>query len=709
MFSINWGCTLTDYLTTWAGLPVNGLASKYLLSYINNNYDLNSRMLIAYFRLTPRDIADFNFNNRIQLNGDQYIVNSIKGYPVSSGGICKVELLKTYGNFGVDIPPPACPTDIQVAISVTGTVVNVTGGVSNLTQACCNSLGFNYNADVGRCFTTPLFDVPPHPTPNTFENDKVIEILGSGNIGTITSGIVKGNNNVLTSSGIDITVFGNNNTIKGLSNKIRITGDDNILEPRSEDVTIIGNNNTVRAVQDSRIQNGEVLNYSRTISGVNITGDYGLALNNKEQIIAKGTSTGINQVSTTVKEVTVLQNKNTVFIGQGEAFYTLPTTTTYNSTLGEQSLRLPNNCQNNINVKIKATAQSGTEVINNEYWEFEANMRVISNKGSLILQRTQVKDDESTLFTGSKFDIYNTSNIPYIYNGYLLFITLPTIGVETKFIITTTVTSVSLSGTAITDVIPTDISDLVGWFDASNLNSLTFDDVIGSGEEITAWADISGNGYSVSQTNTSMFPVWYNDDGRGRPYLDFDGSSANLRTTTSALADLAQANNTVIAVFDSDTVTDEFYGQIIVGTSSSGGFPYLNLVVNVSNLGGGGDDSVSYSSRNNLVSTTYSNKITSAKINFPSAIIGRRNGTTVDILDSRGNTNSQTLGASTTAAVTFNISGRTNSSGSDFNEFNGKLYEVIVFNRAITDTEREQLMNYLRNKWSIDNIATAPS
>ena len=34
-------------------------------------------------------------------------------------------------------------------------------------------------------------------------------------------------------------------------------------------------------------------------------------------------------------------------------------------------------------------------------------------------------------------------------------------------------------------------------------------------------------------------------------------------------------------------------------------------------------------------------------------------------------------------------------------EFNGKMYECFAYNRALSDAEVNQVIQYLKNKWSI--------
>ena len=79
-------------------LTTNNLYNKYYSRYINQITDKNSKMVIAYFNLTPNDIFKFSFRNPIftTINGEQgyYTVNKIDSYNPLVRQSTKVELLK---------------------------------------------------------------------------------------------------------------------------------------------------------------------------------------------------------------------------------------------------------------------------------------------------------------------------------------------------------------------------------------------------------------------------------------------------------------------------------------------------------------------------------------------------------------------------------------------------------------------------------------
>ena len=88
-------------------LTTNNLYNKYYSRYINQITDKNSKMVIAYFNLTPNDIYKFTFRKPIftTINGEQgyYTVNKIVDYNPLVRQSTKVELLKLI-DYAVFVP-----------------------------------------------------------------------------------------------------------------------------------------------------------------------------------------------------------------------------------------------------------------------------------------------------------------------------------------------------------------------------------------------------------------------------------------------------------------------------------------------------------------------------------------------------------------------------------------------------------------------------
>ena len=708
VFTINWGCTLGEQLGLWEQIPLFGLAHKYWLSYIRTNFDKNARMLTAYMRLTPSDIEDFRFNDVIHINGDDYIVNSIKGYNINATSICKVELLKTYITFGsypADYDPTSadnCPSTLEVAFS-NGILYNVDTSAS-LTEGCCAvyrqqyGVGFYYN---NKCFQDP------QRTVNRVERPINNNVIGVGNkFNFIDGGEIQGNRNNVVSGGRDIKVNGNENVIRSAVSKVDITGDENIIFEKSTDVTIIGKGNMVRPASDNFTVNFQDVVYNNSLNNIRITGDYGLALNNNEEIVSTSEENqqGTSQTAENIIKTTTPGGIREAWVGQLGAFTTYPVGITYNGDLGTNCFRLPAKTLIKLTVTLQATTGGSTNTLNTESWEEVQEYKILSGTAPIVLSSNQVSQTQTNAFNGASLDLQPTSNIPYLYNAYLIYMRLPfnTLVNDTSYVIKTKYTSSVLSGTVTTNILPSDITGLKLWLDSTNFGSFSFNSTVASGQPITQWNDLSGGANNLLQNQSTYMPLWFSGAGAsgGRPFVYFDGSSSFMFNTDADLVGLASSNNTFIVVFKSQITTQETYGQVLLGVNTITGTPRAGISINNnSTFGGAGTDSVSYYNENTTTNMFQCN-ISSAGVTDKKIVVGRRDGANLDIIDENESTDTYTTASNPTDAHYFTIGGRFNGS-IDFAEFRGNIHEIICYDNKISDADRDKLIFYLKNKWNI--------
>lgn len=709
VYTINWGCTLTDDLVTWETIPLQGLASKYWLSYIRNNFDKNARMLIAYMHLTPRDIADFNFNDTIKINGEDYIVNSIKQYPVSNSGLCKVELLKTFGTYYLVAEDIDCGT-VEDYYAFHGVIKHYDTGLILDDQTCCERLGFYYyNGVWGEwCYNTPDGNNRQIATPRLLTSQASNNnIIGTANAANFSNGgSIRGSFNEVITGGREITIYGDNNKVKTLCSQINITGDDNVVSERVEKSNITGNDNAIFTYRENQELNGEKLLYTNALKNINITGVKGKGLNNNETILASGKSgytLGSSQSSEFLIETTVAGGTRDAWIGQQGSFTAYPNSDTYNSDLGHNALRLPDKAVIKLRITLQATTGTTTNTLNSETWEEVNEYKIISGTAPILVSSTQVSSSQTTEFVNARISLHPCSNIPYLYNGYLLYLALPfaTLVNDTDFNIKVEYISTPLIGTVTSNILPTDISGLKLWLDAANFSSLDFNSTVGDNQPIKTWHDKSGNSNDVAQSNSTYMPRWRNGGTvEGRPFIDFDGTTAVLTSTDTDLLNIASGDNTFIAVFESDTTISESYGQIVTGINTSSGTPRAGINVNPNGTyGGASNDSVSYYNENTTTNMFQCN-INTAGVTDPKIVVGRRNGVNLDIIDENGNTDTYTTASSPTDAAYYTVGARWNGTV-DYAEFNGKIHEIIVYDNKLSDSDRDKLIYYLKNKWNI--------
>ena len=197
-------------------------------------------------------------------------------------------------------------------------------------------------------------------------------------------------------------------------------------------------------------------------------------------------------------------------------------------------------------------------------------------------------------------------------------------------------------------------------------------------------------------------PRWFSGQGAlgGRPFVEFDGSTAFMFNTDIDLVGLASSDNTFIVVFESDKTTQEAYGQVLLGVNTITGIPRAGISINNSSTyGGAGTDSVSFYNENTLTNMFQCN-IASAGVTDKKIVVGRRDGANLDIIDENGTTDTYTTASDPSDAFYFTVGGRFNGS-IDFAEFDGRIHEIICYDNKISDADRDKLIFYLKNKWNI--------
>ena len=163
----------------------NNLYNAYHKQYLTNLIDRDGKFVTKYLWLTPRDIYNFSFRNRIFVDGAYYIVNKIENYNPIEQDSTKCELIKLLDT------PVFTPTSYRLSDTTINTGANI------LTAKLNSSLNVGY---------------------------------GIQNKGTNCTAI--GNNIIIPASCSNVTVIGNNVTVsEGVSNSSVInTNDFNLTE-----------------------------------------------------------------------------------------------------------------------------------------------------------------------------------------------------------------------------------------------------------------------------------------------------------------------------------------------------------------------------------------------------------------------------------------------------------------------------------------------
>lgn len=190
---INWGQIRGAYDNITANIVTdNNLFSLYYDKMMSEFSDSDSRIVTLSMYLSPYDINNFRFNDKIFLtiggSGQYYKVNKIEGYDPGEVKTCKVELIKTKYITVPRVRRPARPVYvINDKWKIANSNTNVArGNVPTGSQKAGTSTYGNYNSVVGNTIT-----------------------LGDNNTQSARSMVI-GNNNTVEYTAEGSLIFGNN-------------------------------------------------------------------------------------------------------------------------------------------------------------------------------------------------------------------------------------------------------------------------------------------------------------------------------------------------------------------------------------------------------------------------------------------------------------------------------------------------------------------
>ena len=214
---------------------------------------------------------------------------------------------------------------------------------------------------------------------------------------------------------------------------------------------------------------------------------------------------------------------------------------------------------------------------------------------------------------------------------------------------------------------------LVAWFDAADASTVTT-----SGSTVTRWADRSGNGnHAVASKGTVTYATAARN---GRNVVRFDGSSTLLAPDSASL-DVAGPGITIVVVYRASAVANTWAfvnkeNTWEVGERGAGGgftaavqggcWTWVGAQAAAANTW----HTATFRYSPSWLFTIDSGGVVTAPSPCSSAIVPNGNGLT---LGGRGN------GA--TSALT------------------GDLAEVLIYDRALSDAENDQVRAYLTTKW----------
>lgn len=216
---------------------------------------------------------------------------------------------------------------------------------------------------------------------------------------------------------------------------------------------------------------------------------------------------------------------------------------------------------------------------------------------------------------------------------------------------------------------------------------------------VSSWSDQYTNGNSATQSTTTSKPLYVQDSQNGQPAIKFDGTADFLNTDDNGT--LSPTTFSWFAVV-SNLSTNSYVMGATGSSGSNNRSPYLRNTNNHFEIG-------HYIEANNVNFKVESGTSVSSPAileaivdNTAKTIVGYVNGNQVISTNYTGNTATSTRDFHF-GAVPFNDSGNPTSF------MKGNLHEVLIFNQALSSTNRTAIETYLQTKYGITPTVGTPS
>lgn len=248
---------------------------EYWSFYINELYDVDSRLITLNLILEPTEIPTIKLNDKIFIDGHYYRINKISGANLTNETSVQVELLKTsprklrFPRRRISLPGDfGSPIDVTADIDtgVDDGFVQYVGFVDNTPITSSDVINVAGNMDGFATINGTSSYVPTE--------------------GTIpTSNIVMGGSNYIDDRSFNNTIVGGGNIVESGIRNSSIYGDNNLIANSSKDVIIYGHNVSVGS-GSSDVNSSFVVSYSSESIAIP-TGSNIIALNPNRDLTAE--------------------------------------------------------------------------------------------------------------------------------------------------------------------------------------------------------------------------------------------------------------------------------------------------------------------------------------------------------------------------------------------------------------------------------------
>lgn len=256
---------------------------------------------------------------------------------------------------------------------------------------------------------------------------------------------------------------------------------------------------------------------------------------------------------------------------------------------------------------------------------------------------------------------------------------------------------------------PTQITGLQLWLDATDADTL-FDatsggSLVAADGGVARWEDKSGNARHATQGTSANRPARKTAIQGGKDVLRFDGSNDSLSIASSkaAFKFLHTSNHTVFIVFENENAS---YDPLVC--TNSGGTDSVGLNIYAGDAGAG-TGALAHQvfrgvSGTSVINSASDQSYLTAGWNVVSVTGKPTDGTAANRSSIRKNGGAAVTNNAATGATSANDShsdlliGR---DGTPFDYHGGDIAEIIIYDSALSDTDRAAVENYLLAKWAI--------
>ena len=251
---------------------------EYWSFYINELYDVDSRLVTLNIFLSPNEIPDIELNDKIFIDGHYYRINKIKGANVTKEDSVEVELIKSL---------PRKLKYPRRRITIDDTVVDITVDDAGFSESGLITYedfetGVDYSGSaVQKAASRDGFSVFGADNTVVWDTLKPTEarFTSQTNIGL----------NEVDISAETIDTRGDNNVVKNNVQIARVEGSDNTVENNAKFISVTGTENTIeQGVENSAIQQSTTSSISENTTLSTIIGGENTIISGSNKTVAIG-------------------------------------------------------------------------------------------------------------------------------------------------------------------------------------------------------------------------------------------------------------------------------------------------------------------------------------------------------------------------------------------------------------------------------------